>query len=260
MLTKKVGKRNYDLNILKKTQQTHVKKTCEKIQLNFFKYIAFIKKFCVIEINKKVYFVSVWFTFKTDVQNDFIPPKGSLAVNGGDKVVSQINELRTKYGKKFDVGRHSQIISPMQTRKRGSPSLISKKKILFYEFFFYLKLFVPFFFNNNKKKKDNVAKPLHLIIQKTDKIVLKGMDPGVDSYSAFLDNDKKSKTALEDILKEEGVDEIYCVGLAYDYCVGFTAIDGVNLGFKAFVIKDCSASVAPVLFLFIFICFICPFF
>merc|ERR1712045_605374 len=78
----------------------------------------------------------------------------------------------------------------------------------------------------------------------SDKIVLKGMDPAVDSYSAFMDNDKKTKTALQGLLKEAEIQEIVCVGLAYDYCVGFTALDGIALGYKAYIVKDASASVA----------------
>merc|ERR1712062_957575 len=80
--------------------------------------------------------------------------------------------------------------------------------------------------------------------QQSDKIILKGMDPSVDSYSAFMDNDKKTKTALNGLLKEAEITEIYCVGLAYDYCVGNTAIDGANLGYKSYIIEDCSAHVA----------------
>jgi len=80
--------------------------------------------------------------------------------------------------------------------------------------------------------------------KQSDKIVLKGMDPSVDSYSAFMDNDKKTKTALQGLLNEAEIKEIYCVGLAYDYCVGNTALDGATLGFKSYIVKDASASVA----------------
>merc|ERR1712087_1076532 len=65
-----------------------------------------------------------------------------------------------------------------------------------------------------------------------------------DAYSAFMDNDKKTKTALNGLLKEAEITEIVCVGLAYDYCVGNTALDGVALGYKAYIVKDASASVA----------------
>merc|ERR1711971_1215037 len=91
--------------------------------------------------------------------------------------------------------------------------------------------------NGSKIHKD-------LVRNQTDKVILKGMDPSVDSYSAFMDNDKKTKTALNGLLKEAEIDEIVCVGLAYDYCVGNTALDGVALGYKAYIVKDASASVA----------------
>ncbi|ETO27104.1 Pyrazinamidase/nicotinamidase [Reticulomyxa filosa] len=128
-----------------------------------------------------------------------------------------------------------------------------EKKLHFFFFFFFEPINTP-----PKKKKKKVMWPDHcvqgsdgakihkeLVTKKTDKIILKGTDTKVDSYSAFMDNDKKTKTALEGILKEASIHEIYCVGLAYDYCVGSTAIDGATLKFKSFVLKDCSASVAP---------------
>merc|ERR1712087_1015998 len=78
----------------------------------------------------------------------------------------------------------------------------------------------------------------------SDKVILKGMDPAVDSYSAFMDNDKKTKTALNGLLKEAEITEIFCVGLAYDYCVGNTALDGKSLGYETYIVKDASAHVA----------------
>ena len=64
--------------------------------------------------------------------------------------------------------------------------------------------------------------------------------------SAFMDNDKKTKTALNGLLKEADITDIYCVGLAYDYCVGNTALDGAVIGYKTYIVKDASASVAKV--------------
>mmetsp|Transcript_3088 Transcript_3088/g.2073 ORF Transcript_3088/g.2073 Transcript_3088/m.2073 type:complete len:80 (+) Transcript_3088:404-643(+) len=64
----------------------------------------------------------------------------------------------------------------------------------------------------------------------------------VDSYSGF--GTPPEKTTLEDILREKGVTTIYCVGLAYDYCVGSTAYDGAKLGFKTYLLTDATKSVA----------------
>jgi len=68
--------------------------------------------------------------------------------------------------------------------------------------------------------------------------VKKGTNANVDSYSAFFDNAKLSKTELDHILRREGITDIYLCGLAWDYCVGFTALEGRELGYNVFVISD----------------------
>ena len=74
-----------------------------------------------------------------------------------------------------------------------------------------------------------------------DEIVVKGTNPEVDSYSGFFDNDKVFLTDLADILDDYDIDEVYIVGLATDYCVKFTALDAVDLGFETYVITDAVA-------------------
>lgn len=69
-------------------------------------------------------------------------------------------------------------------------------------------------------------------------IVRKGFHKEIDSYSAFLENDKRTPTGLAGYLRERGFRRIFVAGLAYDYCVRFSAIDGVSAGFEAFVIED----------------------
>ena len=66
----------------------------------------------------------------------------------------------------------------------------------------------------------------------------KGVDPGIDSYSAFFDNAHRRSTGLGEYLKENGVTEVYIVGLATDYCVKFSALDAVELGFETYVVTD----------------------
>ena len=66
----------------------------------------------------------------------------------------------------------------------------------------------------------------------------KGMDKTVDSYSGFFDNGKRSSTGLHDYLKSNQVSEVYIMGLALDYCVKFTAVDAVELGYKTNLILD----------------------
>jgi nicotinamidase/pyrazinamidase len=60
----------------------------------------------------------------------------------------------------------------------------------------------------------------------------KGLDPTVDSYSGFFDNGRRQATGLEDFLRQRGADELFICGLATDYCVKYTALDAVALGFR----------------------------
>eukprot|EP01084_Bolivina_argentea_P178268 308149_1 len=181
-----------------------------------------------------------------DMQYDFIPPNGSLKVEGGDKVVLKVNEIRKKHDDKFDLvcmsmdwhppihcSFHSNNVERDPTAKLFTPCKLETGQ---------MQVMWP----NHCVQGSGGAK-IHKDLYRTqkDKIVLKGMDPAVDSYSAFMDNDKKTKTALMGLLKEAEIEEIVCVGLAYDYCVGNTALDGAMEGkFKTYIVKDASASVA----------------
>jgi len=69
-------------------------------------------------------------------------------------------------------------------------------------------------------------------------ILRKGFRPQIDSYSAFLENDKTTPTGLAGYLRERGLHRIYLAGLAYDYCVRYSAVDGRRLGFECLVIED----------------------
>ena len=79
-------------------------------------------------------------------------------------------------------------------------------------------------------------------MQDGEKIVNKGTDKTVDSYSGF--GTPPEKTILLEELKKDGVTEIYCVGLAYDYCVGSTAEDGAKNGFKTYIVSEATKSVS----------------
>jgi nicotinamidase/pyrazinamidase len=66
----------------------------------------------------------------------------------------------------------------------------------------------------------------------------KGIDPGVDSYSGFYDNGHVKATGLGDWLKQKKITRLYVLGLATDYCVKFTVLDGLSLGFEVYLIED----------------------
>ena len=83
-----------------------------------------------------------------------------------------------------------------------------------------------------------------LMTQDTDVIVQKGGNPYVDSYSAFMDNTRKLKTKLDGIFREEGIEEFFLVGIATDYCVYFSAVDGIELGYTVHVVLDATRGIA----------------
>lgn len=71
----------------------------------------------------------------------------------------------------------------------------------------------------------------------------KGTDPEIDSYSGFYDNGHRKSTGLAEWLREQGINTVYVLGLATDYCVKFTALDALHEGFKTFLVTDASRGV-----------------
>ena len=74
-------------------------------------------------------------------------------------------------------------------------------------------------------------------------IIRKGFHAQIDSYSAFMEADHKTTTGLAGYLKERGIDTVFIVGIATDFCVAWTAIDACKLGFKAYVISDATKGI-----------------
>jgi nicotinamidase/pyrazinamidase len=144
-----------------------------------------------------------------DIQNDFCPG-GSLAVKEGDKIVPIVNELQ----KKFDL---------VVATKDWHPADHSSFSIW------------PPHCIQGSMGAEFVKELDTSHIQKT---FLKGVDQQIDSYSGFFDNEHNRSTGLGDYLKAQGVTDVTIVGLATDYCVKFTALDAVGLGFKTKVIAD----------------------
>lgn len=164
-----------------------------------------------------------------DVQNDFCPG-GKLAVKDGDRVVPGINQIMKKFDKviatqdwhpenhvsfaknhvgakaydMIDVGGIRQVLWPVHcvAGTRGAE-------------------FHPELNMSN----------FHLILRK-------GTNPNIDSYSAFMENDKNTITGLDGYLKGLDIKQVYICGLATDYCVFYSAMDSRMSGFETFVIID----------------------
>ena len=82
-------------------------------------------------------------------------------------------------------------------------------------------------------------------VRKALAVIRKGYNPAVDSYSGFFENDHRTPTGLGGLLRELGVTRVFLAGLAFDYCVRFTAEDAVREGFEAVVISDASRAISP---------------
>jgi nicotinamidase/pyrazinamidase len=164
-----------------------------------------------------------------DVQNDFCPG-GALPVPRGDEVVPIINQLAAKF---------RNVVLTQDWHPRGHFSFASM--------------------HAGKRPYDTIAAPYgdqvlwpdhcvqdtpgaafhkELHIPHASLVVRKGLDPTIDSYSAFYENDRKTPTGLAGYLRERGVHRTFLAGLAFDFCVRYSAEDARRENFSAFVIED----------------------
>ncbi|UVM24823.1 bifunctional nicotinamidase/pyrazinamidase [Pseudomonas sp. B21-021] len=164
-----------------------------------------------------------------DVQNDFIPG-GQLAVPEGDLIVPLINRL---------AGQFKQVVIAQDWHPAGHASFASS--------------------HPGRQPYDLIQLPYgeqtlwpdHCIqgsrgaefhsgldLPQAQLVIRKGCNPDIDSYSAFLEADRVTTTGLAGYLKERGIDTVYMVGLALDFCVMFSALDARAAGFNAFVVLD----------------------
>lgn len=164
-----------------------------------------------------------------DVQNDFMPG-GALGVSGGDEVVPIINELMEHHwdlivaSKDWHPEDHGSFNSTHSKKVGEIIQLGGLEQILW-----------PVHAVANTFGSEFVE---GLNIKKIDKIFLKGVDKEIDSYSAFFDNGHRRATGLGDFLKSKGITDVYIVGIATDYCVLFSALDALKLGFHVHIIQD----------------------
>jgi nicotinamidase/pyrazinamidase len=169
-----------------------------------------------------------------DVQNDFLPG-GALAVPDGDAVIAPINALGTRF---------PQVVLTQDWHPAGHASFASA--------------------HAGKAPFDTVAMPYGTQVLWPDHcvqgtpgaalaaaldlpgaalVIRKGTHPRIDSYSAFLEADRRTRTGLAGYLAERGVGRVFVAGLATDFCVGWTAIDARAAGFPTFVVADATRGI-----------------
>jgi nicotinamidase/pyrazinamidase len=159
-----------------------------------------------------------------DVQNDFCPG-GALAVAEGDKVAAPLNEIARRFA-----AAGAPVIATQDWHPAGHCSFAS---------------------TGAKPAEGEALWPDHCVqgtagadfhrdldLAPVTLIVRKGFRPAIDSYSAFFENDRKTATGLGAYLGGLGVKTVYLGGLATDYCVFFSAMDAVKLGFTVYLLGD----------------------
>ena len=163
-----------------------------------------------------------------DIQNDFIPG-GALAVAHGDEVVPVANAVQPR----FDLVVATQDWHP---RDHGSfASQHGKNPGEMIELAGLPQVLWPDHCVQGSRGAEFHAE---LDMSRVAHVFRKGTDPAIDSYSGFYDNGHRKATGLGDYLKEAGVTDVYVLGLATDYCVKWTALDSVGLGFRTHLIED----------------------
>jgi len=164
-----------------------------------------------------------------DVQNDFCPG-GALEVKEGDKIIPIINLISSKFYK---------VIATQDWHPKDHISFADNYAQ--HNAFDVIKI----------SDIEQVLWPKHCVMGELgadfhpnldtryiDLIIRKGTNRKIDSYSAFFENDKSTITGLEGYLKALSIDSIYVSGLATDYCVFYTAMDGIKLGFNVYIVED----------------------
>ncbi len=164
-----------------------------------------------------------------DLQNDFCPG-GALAVPEGDQIVPLVNRLAARF---------RNVILTQDWHPAGHASFASS--------------------HPGKQPFDSITAaygsqvlwPDHCVQATTGAdfhaglqvphaalILRKGFHPEIDSYSAFYENDRKTPTGLTGYLRERGLSRVFFAGLAFDFCVRYSAEDARREGFAAFVVED----------------------
>ena len=164
-----------------------------------------------------------------DVQNDFCPG-GALAVADGDGVIDPIHNLAVKF---------DHIVLTQDWHTPGHSSFASahagKKPFEQIDLSYGMQTLWP-----DHCVQGTPGAEFHsaLALARAELILRKGFRREIDSYSAFFENDRTTATGLGGYLRERGLTRVFLAGLAYDFCVGYSALDARRLGFRAIVLKD----------------------
>jgi nicotinamidase/pyrazinamidase len=164
-----------------------------------------------------------------DVQNDFCPG-GALEVPKGDEVVPVINKLNKKFDNVIQTqdwhpkGHWSFASSYQGKEPFGTTKLDYGEQVLWPD--------------HCVQQTQGADFHPDLDTQPTQLIIRKGFRKSIDSYSAFYENDHETATGLTGYLDDRNIDTIYVTGLATDFCVKWSVLDGIKEGFTVYVVED----------------------
>ena len=164
-----------------------------------------------------------------DVQNDFLPG-GELGVDRGDEIIPVINRIASRF---------DNVLLTQDWHPAGHISFASSHagKVPFST--------ITLEYGEQVLWPDHCVQGTHgaafserLVVPHAHGVIRKGHHAHTDSYSAFLEADRKTPTGLAGLLRERGVQTVYLAGLALDFCVAWSALDAMARGFEAIVIED----------------------
>lgn len=163
-----------------------------------------------------------------DVQNDFCPG-GALGVPDGDAVVAPINRLSRHFRhvvltQDWHPANHVSFASTWKKAVHSEVDANGVRQILWPE--------------HCVQGSAGAAFHPGLCSEHASLILRKGCREDLDSYSAFIENDRKTPTGLDGYLREFGVRKLWIAGLATDYCVYFSSLDALARGYEVFLVED----------------------
>ena len=163
-----------------------------------------------------------------DIQNDFCPG-GALAVPDGASIIERVNTLQEEFPLKvltqdWHPPNHASFASNHDSAAAFSVVAMPYGPQVLWP-------------DHCVAGSDGARFHPNLDTDSADLVIRKGFRPAIDSYSAFFENDHETRTGLEGYLRERSVSRLVLVGLAFDYCVRFSAVDAARLGFDVTVME-----------------------
>ena len=170
-----------------------------------------------------------------DIQNDFCPG-GALAVPEGDRIVPAVNRL-------MHMQFFPKVVATKDWHPAGHISFASRYRKEVYSTVD--TTYGPQILWPDHCVQGTWGAEFHPALESglVRQVVYKGTNQEIDSYSTFWDNARLQQTGLHAYLQDAGISDLYLAGLATDYCVLFSSLDALELGYRVTVIEDCCRGV-----------------